>query len=76
MTSYKGRTAFMSNKDVKGAGTVFKGRGGFPEGTLKRYPGGAADTDDSNRRVAKSNMGDGGGSGTRFQSRTAFGSKK
>lgn len=46
--------------------TKFKGRGGLPEGPLKRYPGGAADTSGGNRRLAKSGVGDGGGSGVTF----------
>lgn len=49
--------------------TKFKGRGGLPEGALKHYPGGAASIDNGNRRLAKSNMGDGGGSSTRFSGR-------
>jgi hypothetical protein len=46
--------------------TKFSGRGALPEGPLKRYPGAVADTSGGNRRLAKSNHGDGGGSGTRF----------
>lgn len=52
--------------------TKFTGRGGVPEGPLKRYPGGAASIDDGNRRLAKSGVGDGSGSGTAFNGRTAF----
>jgi hypothetical protein len=46
--------------------TKFSGRGAVPEGPLKRYPGAVADTSGGNRRLAKSNHGDGGGSGTRY----------
>lgn len=53
--------------------TKFKGRGAVPEGPLKRYPGGVANISDGNRRLAKSNHGDGGNSGTNFTGRrTAF----
>ena len=48
------------------------GRGGLPEGGLKRYPGAVADIGMGNRRMAKSEHGDGGGSGTRFSGTTAF----
>ena len=53
--------------------TKFMGRGGVPEGELKRYPGATADIEGGNRRLAKSNHGDGGGSGTNFSTATAFG---
>lgn len=46
--------------------TKFMGRGGLPEGQLKHYPGAVADTSTGNRRLSKSNHGDGGGSGTNF----------
>jgi hypothetical protein len=46
--------------------TKFSGRGAVPGGALKRYPGGVANISDGNRRMAKSDHGDGGGSGTRF----------
>lgn len=53
--------------------TKFSGRGGVPEGALKRYPGSVANTSDGNRRLAKSNHGEGAGSGTRYSGRrTAF----
>jgi hypothetical protein len=52
--------------------TKFAGRGGVPEGQLKHYPGAVADTSMGNRRLAKSNHGDGGGSGTRYSGNTAF----
>ena len=48
------------------------GRGGLPEGGLKRYPGAVADIGMGNRRMAKSVHGDGDGSGTRFSGTTAF----
>lgn len=46
--------------------TKFMGRGGVPEGRLKHYPGAVADVSGGNRRLSKSNHGDGGGSGTSF----------
>jgi len=46
--------------------TKFGGRPAVPAGPLKRYPGAVADIDGGNRRLAKSNHGEGGGSGTRF----------
>ena len=65
MTNYKGRTAFM--KDGKGKDTKFGGRSalGKKMGNVDK----AADIDGSNRRVAKSKMGDDGGCSTRFVSR-------
>lgn len=56
--------------------TKFGGRPAVPAGPLKRYPGAVADIESSNRRLAKSNHGEGGGSGTSFKSRTAFGRSK
>ena len=52
--------------------TKFMGRGGVPEGMLKHFPGAVADIDGGNRRLSKSNHGDGDGSGTRFMGNTAF----
>jgi hypothetical protein len=46
--------------------TKFGGRPAVPAGPLKRYPGATADISGGNRRLAKSNHGDGGGSGTSF----------
>lgn len=46
--------------------TKFGGRGGVPEGPLKRFPGAVADTSGGNRRLAKSRHGEGDGSGTRY----------
>lgn len=77
MTTFKGmKTGFNRtgsndcNPNPSGPpSTQFKGRGGLPEGGLKRYPGAVADTSNGNRRLAKSNHGDGGGSGTRFSGR-------
>ena len=46
--------------------TKFGGRHAVPAGPLKRYPGAAADISSGNRRLSKSNHGDGGGSGTGF----------
>lgn len=52
--------------------TKFMGRGGVPEGQLKHFPGAVADTSMGNRRLSKSNHGDGGGGSTRFCGNTAF----
>lgn len=80
MTKFKGfKTGFnksgSNNCDPNPSGppaTRFSGRG-LPEGSLKHYPGGVANISDGNRRLAKSNHGDGGGSGTRYSGRrTAF----
>jgi len=49
--------------------TKFTGRGGVPEGPLKHYPGSVADIDGGNRRLAKSNHGEGDGSSTRYTGR-------
>lgn len=46
--------------------TKFGGRPAVPAGPLKRYPGVTADIDGGNRRLAKSNHGEGEGSGTRY----------
>ena len=58
--------------------TKFGGRPAVPKGPLKRYPGGAAEISDGNRRLAKSSVGDGGGSGTSFKTTggNAFGRGK
>jgi hypothetical protein len=53
--------------------TKFGGRPAVPAGPLKRYPGAAADISSGNRRLAKSNQGEGDGSGTVFKGTTAFG---
>lgn len=74
MTSFKGhKTGFNKSGsntcDPNPMGpptTKFKGRPAVPAGPLKRFPGAAADISSGNRRLAKSNHGDGGGSGTRF----------
>jgi hypothetical protein len=80
MTTFKGhKTGFNksgSNATVPNMSgppaTKFGGRPAVPAGPLKRYPGGAASIDSGNRRLAKSEVGDGGGSGTTFCGRTAF----
>ena len=80
MTTFKGtKTGFNrtgSNECVPNEmgppATKFTGRGGLPEGPLKRYPGAVADTSMGNRRLAKAAHGDGDGSGTRFMGNTAF----
>ncbi len=84
MTSFKGHKSGF-NKSGKNSctpnetgppSTKFCGRGGVPEGALKHYPSGAANISGGNRRLAKASMGDGGGSGTSFSSRTAFGKNR
>ena len=49
--------------------TKFMGRPAVPAGPLKRYPGGVADIDDGNRRLAKSRHGAGESDGVNFKSR-------
>lgn len=51
--------------------TKFKGRSAVPNGALKHYPAAVAAIEGGNRRLAKSNHGDGGSCGTRFSSRFA-----
>ena len=52
--------------------TEWRGRGVFPSGKLKRYPGEAANISTGNRRLGKAKHGDGGGSGTSFSGHNAF----
>jgi len=52
--------------------TKFGGRGGFPKGKLQRYPSAVADISGGNRRLSKSNHGDGGGSSTSMRGTNAF----
>lgn len=68
MTKFGGRKTAFNNG---GGATKFKGRSGF--GPMTRNADAAANISGDNRRVSKSNLGDGGGSGTRFSTRTAFG---
>jgi hypothetical protein len=56
--------------------TKFGGRPAVPAGPLKHFPGGAASIDNGNRRLAKTQVGEGGGCGTTFRTRTAFGKSK
>lgn len=80
MTTFKGKkTGFNPSGSNNAApnfmgppATTFKGRGAVLKGQLKRYPGAVANIEGSNRRTAKANVGDGGGSGTSFSGRTAF----
>lgn len=53
--------------------TAFKGRPAVPAGPLKRYPGDVGNAGVGNRRLAKSNHGDGGGDGVSIRTHTAFG---
>lgn len=81
MTTFKGhKTGFNPSgsndttpNDMGPPTTKFGGRPAVPAGPLKRYPGAVADTSNGNRRLSKSGHGDGGGSGTRFRTDTAFG---
>lgn len=81
MTKYRGhKTGFNPSGDngvtpglTSAPKTDFCGRGAVPGGKLKRYPGSVADISGGNRRLAKSDAGDGGGSGTRFSTSAAFG---
>ena len=80
MSTFKGRTTGFNPSgsndcDPNPMGppkTKFSGRGAVPEGPLKHFPGQAVNISMSNRRNAKSKMGDGGGSSTTFSGRTAF----
>ena len=80
MTTFKGlKTGFNKTgsndcvpNEMGPPSTKFTGRGGVPEGSLKRYPGAVADIGMGNRRLAKSRHGEGEGSGTRFSGNTAF----
>lgn len=56
--------------------TMFGGRPAVPAGPLKHYPGAAADISSGNRRLAKSNHGEGDGSGVSYRGRPAFGRSK
>jgi hypothetical protein len=58
--------------------TKFGGRPAVPAGPLKRFPGGAADISTGNRRLAKTNLSDGGGlnDGVTYHGNTAFGGRK
>lgn len=74
MTKFKGQKTGFNPKgsndcipnEMGPPKTKFGGRPAVPAGPLKHYPGAVADTSMSNRRLAKSNHGDGGGSSTRF----------
>jgi hypothetical protein len=58
--------------------TKFGGRPATPAGPLKRFPGGAADISTGNRRLAKTNVSEGGGlnDGVTYHGNTAFGGGK
>jgi len=80
MTTFKGhKTGFKPGKsndccpNMSGPPTTkFGGRPSVPAGPLKLYPGGAAQIDGGNRRLAKSKVGADGGSGVVFRGRTGF----
>ena len=52
--------------------TTYKGKVGMPKGKLQRYPSAVADISGGNRRLSKSNHGDGGGSGVSMRGTNAF----
>lgn len=80
MTTFKGKPNGFnptgSNEccpnDMGPPKTKFSGRGALPAGQLKHFPGAVANTSGGNRRLAKANHGEGGGSGTAFNGRNAF----
>jgi len=80
MTTFKSRNSAFNKSGSNAAApnksgppsTKFKGRGALPDGGFKRYPGAVANTESGNRRLAKSEHGDGGGSGTVFKGRDPF----
>ncbi len=74
MTVYRGVNGFgnSAGDSITENCTKYGGRGGFPEGKLKRYPSAVSDISGGNRRLAKSNHGDGGGSGTSVRGTNAF----
>ncbi len=80
MTVYRGVNGFGNNAgdSITENCTNYKGRGGFPEGKLKRYPSAVADISGGNRRLSKSNVGSDGDSGTSIRGTNAFtkGSKR
>jgi hypothetical protein len=78
MTQFRGhKTGFNrtgSNSCVPmedGMSTKFTGRGALPKGKMK-VPGGLNDIEGGNRRLAKTRVGDGGGSGSSFRGTNAF----
>ena len=56
--------------------TNYGGKVGMPKGKLKRYPSAVGDISNGNRRLAKSNHGDGGGSGVSMKGTNAFSKRK
>jgi hypothetical protein len=74
MTTFKGRQTGFNPKgsndctpNMSGPpATKFGGRPAVPAGPLKLYPGGVAEIDNGNRRLAKSDHGTGVGSMTNF----------
>ena len=75
MTTFKNTVNAFGNSagdNIDKHSTNWSGRGAFPKGKLKRYPGETANISTGNRRLAKAKHGDGGGSGTSFCGRNAF----
>jgi hypothetical protein len=73
-TKYNGVNGF-GNSDgdsLTTNSTNYRGRSGMPGGKLKRYPSAVADISGGNRRLAKSNHGEGGGSGVSMRGTNAF----
>jgi hypothetical protein len=74
MTTYKGVNGFGNSPgdSLTENATDYYGKVGMPKGKLKRYPSAVGDISGGNRRLAKSNHGDGGGSGTMTKGVNAF----
>jgi hypothetical protein len=75
MTKFKNTVNAFGNSpgdDMQKHVTNFGGRGSFPQGKLKRYPGEVANISTGNRRLAKAKYGTGGDSGTSFCGKNAF----
>jgi len=78
MTKYSGVNGFgnSSGDSITENSTNYCGRSGLPKGKLKRYPSAVADISAGNRRLAKSNHGEGGGSGVNTRGVNAFSKRK
>jgi hypothetical protein len=74
MTKYSGVNGFgnSAGDSISENCTNYGGRGSMPAGKLKRYPSAVADLEAGNRRLAKSNHGEGGGSGVSMRGTNAF----
>jgi hypothetical protein len=76
MTKFVNKVNAFGNSagdDLEKHVTSWRGAGtSFPKGKLKRYPGAVGDISGGNRRLAKAQHGDGGGSATSFCGKNAF----